>query len=59
MRASAGDADPRDQIFVTTLIGQTMTIDIKFDALVERLKDLIHDREGIPQDQQGLIHSGE
>ena len=46
------------QIFVRTLIGKTITVDVKESDRVEDLKALIQDREGIPASQQRLVFSG-
>lgn len=45
-------------IFVKTLTGKTITIEINKNELIEDLKQKIQDREGIPPDQQRIIFAG-
>jgi ubiquitin C len=55
---ASASASGTKQIFIKTLQGKTLTLDVNDNDTIASIKDKIAEKEGIPQEQQRLVFNG-
>jgi hypothetical protein len=55
---SSGDANGSKSIFIKTLQGKTIPMDVNDSDTIGAIKQRIFEKEGIPVDQQRLVFNG-
>jgi ubiquitin C len=53
-----GGGGGKKQIFIKTLAGQTITLEVDDNDTIDSIKKQIADKEGIPVDQQRIVYNG-